>query len=120
MDIDAEQLAAMVGVGGGVLGAGGIVFATAAGVAKDLLGEDGETDGRGVVVPAGVPLPPLLGVGEGDVAVLVVAGALPAEVLCEGAQAPPVMNRARQAVSMANPCFRPSTPSNPDTVTPPG
>jgi hypothetical protein len=42
LDIDAVQRAAMAGAGGGVLGAGGNVLATAAGVAKALLGEDDE------------------------------------------------------------------------------
>jgi len=94
--MDAEQLAAMAGGGG--LGAGGglvvvlgagilcvatgavvIVLATAGGVAKYLLGEDGEGDGKKVTVSEGVPLPPLVGVGEVDVADFVAGGSLAAE-----------------------------------------
>lgn len=91
----------MAGAGGGVLGAGGgLVVVLGAGMLC-------VATGAGVLATgAGVPLPPLVGVGEGDVAAFVGDGALPAETLCEGAQAPPASNRARPAISTAIPRFR--------------
>ena len=138
-------------------GAGVIVLATAVGVAKDLLGEEGEekawvgavdgedaeVDGKEVTVSEGVPFPPIVGVGEGDVVDFVDDGPLADETFCGEARAPPAIDRASPASSTATPCFRlpirspriplfaaaippitkparPISTSNPATLTPPG
>jgi hypothetical protein len=100
LDIDAVQRAAMAGAGGNVL-------ATAAGVAKALLGEDDEDC-------------PLVAEADGEVDASVTEAGLADGTPCEGAQAAPAINRVRPVISTVALCFRPSTPSNPGTLTPPG